>query len=77
MSSKERVFMPGSSITEIRARLALQPSMIFAKCGSCGEDLDAYAPADSESAPITYDCYECELAWDSAGSPERYQEGGS
>ena len=77
MASKERVFMPGNSLTEIRARLAVQPPMFFAKCGNCGGELDAYAPADSESAPITYDCDYCELSWDSEGRPERYYEGGT
>ena len=73
MGSKERVFMRESVW---QARRALQPSMIFAKCGNCGVDLDVDAPADSESAPITYSCYECELAWDSSGKPTRYEEWG-
>jgi hypothetical protein len=70
------VFMPGRSFVEVRARLAAQPMMIWAKCGECGGDLYADAPADSETAPITYACDYCELAWDSEGRPERYYEGG-
>ena len=76
MGSRDRVFMPGNSFAEVRARLALQPSMIPAKCGNCCDDLDVDAPADCESAPITYSCYGCELAWGSNGTPERYYAGG-
>jgi hypothetical protein len=75
MGSKKRVFMPGNSFEEIQARLEAQPFMVFAKCGHCGGELDVYAPADSTTAPITYDCYECELLWDSDGSPEKYELG--
>jgi hypothetical protein len=75
MSNKKRVFMPGNSFTEIRARLAEQPFMVFAKCGHCGDEMEAYAPSDNETAPITYDCYECELAWDSNGSPQNFTPG--
>jgi hypothetical protein len=64
--------MPGDSFTEIGARLEAQPSMVFAKCGHCGGGLVASAPDDSLSAPITYDCWQCELAWDSSGRPKRF-----
>ena len=69
--------MPGSSFSEIRARLALQPSMRFARCGNCDGELDADAPSESEAASITYIRWPCELAWDAHGRPERYEEGGA
>lgn len=65
--------MPGEPA---RARMALQPSMNFPTCGNCGCELDVDAPADSESAPISYSCFECELAWSGNGTPERYEQGG-
>ena len=76
MTIKKKVFMPGNSFADIRARLSLQPSMIPAECGICEGYLDAYAPSDSECASITYSCYECELAWDADGRPQNYEEGG-
>jgi hypothetical protein len=72
MGSKKRVFMPGNSFEEIEARLEAQPAMVCAKCGHCGGELDVFVLADSLTQPVTYDCHECELTWDSNRRPTKF-----